>query len=928
MIHSRAGDEKNALEQVGTRWYAFETTKAAAELGVDPGRGLSAGDVRERAAEYGPNALVAAPRRARILVFLDQFRSLLAYVLIGAALLAAVVGDVKDPIVISAVLFINAVIGFVQVNRAERSMDALKRMLIARSRVRRDGHVVEIDSRALVPGDVVLLEAGDRVPADGRLIITASLAVDESVLTGESVPVDKISEPLGDEELPVAEHVNLAFMNTTVARGSAELLVIRTGMLTEIGRIAGMLASAVRAATPLQRQLDSLGRRIAALAGVASLAVFALALRDGEEFSDAALTAVALAVASIPEGLPAVVAVTLAVGARRMARRNAIVKRLASVETLGATSVICSDKTGTLTLNQMTARALWRGVLFDIEGHGYEPTGRITAAEGGDVPELRPALLPAVLCNNSVLAADGAIVGDPTEAALVVLAAKGGVDADTERRRCPRIAEIPFDSAHKFMATFHRHPDDPGRILVCVKGAPEVLIDRCDRLADSIDDEQPIDDARRRELEGDIEALAARGLRVLAIASRTIDDTGTVEEALEHELFGLVHGLRLEALVGILDPARPEAAEAIARCRDAGIQVKMITGDHAATARSIAADLGIPGRVITGRELDELDVEALSDEIDGLGVFARVAPEHKVRIVEALQRRQNIVAMTGDGVNDAAALKTADIGVAMGVAGTEVAREAGEMVLADDNFATIVVAIEIGRTIYDNILKFVRFQLSTNIGAILTILGALLVGLPTPFTPIQMLWVNLIMDGPPAIALGLDPSAPGVLNRPPRRMSVPILTRSRLSRLALLGVVMATGTLLVFAGARRGNLGSEVAGTMAFTTFVAFQLFNALNARSEHASVFRRHTLTNGRLWGALGAVAVLQIAAVHLSAFGTILDTVPLNATEWAVCAAVAATILIADELRKAATRARERRASRTSRHGRVSPRPRRLPC
>lgn len=894
-----------------TRWYAVDGGEAAARLGVDPGRGLSADAVEERAAEFGPNALEEAARRVRLLVFLDQFRSLLSYVLMAAAVLAALVGDVKDPIVISAVLVINAVIGFVQVNRAERSMDALKRLLIARSRVRRDGHVLEIDARDLVPGDVVLLEAGDRVPADGRLIITASLAVDESVLTGESVPVDKISEPLGDEELPVAEHVNFAFMNTTITRGSAELLVIRTGMRTEIGRIAGMLASAVRAATPLQRQLDSLGRRIAALAGVASFAVFALALR-GSGFSDAALTAVALAVASIPEGLPAVVAVTLAVGARRMARRNAIVKRLASVETLGATSVICSDKTGTLTFNQMTVRALWRGRLFQVEGHGYEPVGTVTAAEGGDVPDLRPALVTAVLCNNSALADDDGIVGDPTEAALVVLAAKADIDAEVERGRCPRIAEIPFDSAYKFMATFHRHPDHPGHLLVCVKGAPEVLLDRCGWFADSVDGEQPLDDARRRELERDIEALAARGLRVLAIASRTVDDADTMELTLEHERFGLVHDLRLEALVGILDPARPEAAEAIARCRGAGIQVKMITGDHAATARSIAAELGIPGRVITGRELDELGVDALSDEIDGLGVFARVTPEHKVRIVEALQRRQNIVAMTGDGVNDAAALKTADIGVAMGVAGTEVTKEAGEMVLADDNFATIVVAIEIGRTIYDNILKFVRFQLSTNIGAILTILGALLVGLPAPFTPIQMLWVNLIMDGPPAIALGLDPPAPGVLSRPPRRMSEHILTRSRLVRLTFLGVVMAAGTLLVFAGARRSDLGSEVAGTMAFTTFVLFQLFNALNARSEHASVFRRHTLTNGRLWSALAAVAVLQIAVVHLSVFGTVVDTVPLNATEWAVCGAVAATILIVDELRKVVTRALDRGASR----------------
>ena len=466
-------------DDVGTRWYAVEIADAANRLGVDPVRGLSVDDVEERATRYGPNALAEAPRRARILVFLDQFRSLLAYVLMGAALLAAVVGDVKDPIVISVVLVVNAVIGFVQVNRAEHSMEALKRMLVARSWVRRDGNVVEIDARALVPGDVVLLEPGDRVPADGRLIVTASLAVDESVLTGESAPVDKISERLDGEGLPVAEHVNLAFMNTSVTRGTGELLVVRTGMRTEIGRIAGMLAGAARTETPLQRQLDSLGRRIALLAGVASLAVFTLALRDGEDLSDAALTAVALAVASIPEGLPAVVAVTLAVGARRMARRNAIVKRLASVETLGATSVICSDKTGTLTLNQMTARAVWRGAVFDVEGHGYEPVGRITGPRSAEAFDLRPALVPAVVCNNSALTDDSGIVGDPTEAALVVLAAKAGVDANVERARRPRIAEIPFDSAHKFMATFHRDPDAPGRLQVCVKGAPEVLLDRC-----------------------------------------------------------------------------------------------------------------------------------------------------------------------------------------------------------------------------------------------------------------------------------------------------------------------------------------------------------------------------------------------------------------------------------------------------------------
>ena len=890
-----------------SRWHALEPGAAADRLGVDPLIGLSGVVAGERLRSCGPNALAEPPRRSRILLFLEQFRSLLAYVLAGTAVLAAVVGDAKDSIVIVVVLVVNAGIGFVQVNRAERSMDALKRMLVVRARVRRDSHVVEVFAEVLVPGDVVLLEAGDRVPADGRLLTAAGFALDESALTGESAPVDKVSVALDDDDLPVAERANVAFMNTTVARGSAELLVTHTGMRTQIGQIAGILAGTARAETPLQRQLDSLGRRIALLAGVASVVVLVLALLEGDPFSEATLTAVALAVASIPEGLPAVVAVTLAVGARQMARHNAIVKRLASVETLGSTSVICSDKTGTLTLNQMTARALVRGIPFDVEGHGYERAGSITPRAGVETPDLRPALIPAVLCNNSALSDDG-IVGDPTEVSLVVLAGKAGIDADAERQRWPRIAEVPFDAAHKFMATFHRDAAANPEVLECVKGAPEALLERCAWVSDEIGMVHRLDDDRRRTLQDDVDALAERGLRVLAIASRVLGGAERLERSTQHELFQLVDELRLEALVGIQDPARPEARDAVASCRTAGIQVKMITGDHPVTAQAIAADLGITGRAVTGDGLNRLSADQLGAEIDEIGVFARVAPEHKVRIVKALQLRGHIVAMTGDGVNDAAALKTADIGVAMGITGTEVTKEAGEMILADDNFATIVTAVKSGRTIYDNILKFVRFQLSTNVGAILTIIGARLVGLPTPFTPIQMLWVNLIMDGPPAIALGVDPPAPDVLLHPPRPASDRILTPRRLVRLSTIGLVMATGTLIVFARARQHDL--VAAGTMAFTTFVILQLFNAINARSVHASAFGRHTFTNWRLWAALGTVAMMQVAAVQIPALQEIFDTTALSPAQWSECLLVATSVLLVDESRKMLTRTRARSA------------------
>jgi Ca2+-transporting ATPase len=893
-----------------TPWHELDTGNAAARLEVDPVTGLTGAEATRRLALHGPNQLAEKPPRPRWKRFLDQFRSTLVYVLVGAAVVAAAVGDVKDPIVIGLVLLLNAVLGYVQEGRAENALAALERMLVTRVRVRRDGIVDEIDATTLTPGDVVLLEAGDRVPADGRLLVAASVAVDESALTGESVPVDKTSDVLASSaaRMVIGDRHNEAFMNTTVVRGRAELLVTATGMSTEMGRVASMLGEAEPGPTPLQVQLEHLGKRLAGVAVLAVALVFALQLAQGEPLADAVIGAVALAVAAIPEGLPAVVTVTLAVGVRQMALRNAIVKRLASVETLGATTVICSDKTGTLTLNEMTATDLVTADRrWEVSGQGYGFDGEVRDPHAPDTPAPSDAVLVAALCNDASVR-DGELVGDPTEGALVVLAAKAGIDVDQARRRFERVGEVPFDSTTKLMATFHAEPDDPATVLVAVKGAPDVLLDRCDRAAVAVGT-TGLDAARRDQLTAANRELAARGLRVLALASRRIatDDAVSPDGVIKQPERWMT-GLTLDGLVGIVDPPRSEAADAIGLCHRAGIAVKMITGDHADTARAIAGSLGLDGDVVTGAQLDAMDDGDLAERVEEIGVFARVSPEHKVRVVRALQAHGHVVAMTGDGVNDAAALRTAEIGVAMGITGTEVTKEAGDMVLADDNFATIVGAVERGRTIYDNIVKFVRFQLSTNLGAIGTVLTASAIGLPVPFTAIQVLYVNLIADGPPAMTLGVDPPSPGIMDRSPRRTDAAILDLRRASRLLIFAAVMVMGTVGVLVWGR-DTYGEEVGLTMAFTTFVLFQLVNVFNARTEHSSALSGYSFTNRRLWGAITGVALLQVAVVHVGFLQDVFTTTSLTAGQWLVCAAVALTVLFVEELRKLGASARRRR-------------------
>ncbi len=860
-------------------WHAVDIQHAVAELGVDPERGLDPSEAGRRLEAFGPNQLAEKPPRSAAMLLAEQFRSVLILILGGAALLALAIGHLLDAAVILLVVSVNATLGFLQERRAELAIAALRRMLAIHCRVRRRGELRRVSAAQLVVGDLVMLEAGDRVPADGRLIAAHRLEIDESTLTGESQPVTKRAQLVLPEDTPSADRVNLAFMNTLVTRGRAELLVTDTGMRTHVGLLAAMLEETEEGPTPLQQQLDRLGKRIAAVAGLGVALVFGFGLLRGEGLVGLILTSISLAVAAIPEGLPAVVTVTLALGMHRMARQRAIVKRLAAVETLGCTTLICSDKTGTLTRNRMEVRALWyRGARLSL------PTELCAA-------ELEPLLLGVALCNDCTVRA-GERIGDPTEAALLTLAAEAGVRREAKEATLPRVAEIPFDASTKLMATFH---DDGHCVRLFVKGAPEVVLERCTEFLGP-EGPRPLEYDMAQQALRENEALAGGALRVLGVATRTLS---RMEFQAASDPSPHLEKLTFVGLVGLMDAPRPEAKQALELCGAAGIRVKMVTGDHAQTATAVARELGLVGEAVTGAELERMSEEELEKRFESIAVFARVAPEHKVRIVRAARARGHIVAMTGDGVNDAPALKSADIGVAMGEVGTEVAKEAAAMVLADDNFATIVRAVREGRAIYENIGKFVRFQLSTNFGALLSVFSAPLFGLPLPFNPIQILWVNIIMDGPPALALGLDPPSPEIMEVPPRDPRERILPWSRVGKLFYFGVVMTAGTLGMLAwGLRTGP--PERALTLAFTTFVLFQFFNVFNARRDRGTALNEHLFTNWRLWSALGVVLALQLLAANWGPAQAVFHTGELSAREFGLAAGVASSVLVIEELRK----------------------------
>jgi Ca2+-transporting ATPase len=881
-------------------WHALSTQDALDRQGVSLDRGLSEAEVERRRAAGGPNRFSEAATEPRWRAFVRQYQDPMQIVLLVAgALCLFLPGQFYTGLVLIGLTLLNAGMGLNQEGKAEASVAALQKLMVVKARVRRDGALVEVPMEDIVPGDVVNVEAGDLVPADARILSAATLEIDESALTGESVPVPKQVDPVASDAA-LGDRVDMAFMNTQVTRGSGTILVTATGMGTEVGHISGMLQTTITEQTPLTIQLARLTNQILAIAGVALVASIAIGyFINGQTLQTLFLTAVAFAVSAIPTGLPAVVTAVLSMGTQTLASAGAIVKRLRSVETLGSTSAINSDKTGTLTLNQMTAvQMAIPGRRYTISGEGYQTTGQISHAGGqADVP-LEPYLMPMALCADAEVK-DGALVGDPTEGALVVLAAKGGVDPTLTRERYPRVATLPFDAAYKLMATFHSMQDAKGRAVIraYIKGAPDQLMKRA-ASAHGPDGTEVSIDKIRDAAAAENDRLGKLGLRVMATGQKDFDPKRFDPNA---DLLPLIDGLTLLAMVGIVDPARPEAKDAIAQAKEAGIRVRMITGDHAVTAEAIADQLGIEGRAITGAEFAAMSDEEAAREIDGIGVIARVAPEDKVHLVDVLKSKGHIVAMTGDGVNDAPALKKADIGVAMGITGTEVSKEAAVMILTDDNFATIVKAVELGRALYDNLMRYIRFQMGVLFGFIITFLGSSIFNILSgiPFLPLQTLWVNFTVDVFQAIGLGWGKPREGLMAQPPRPKDQPILPRRLLAWLVLAGFVMAVGTLGVIVYASN-NYGDAVAHTMGLATFSVFNLLFSLETADENRTLFSSELLENPMLLKTTALSIVTIVFATELGILQRILGTVGLTIEQWGICVLVGASIVVVAEIKK----------------------------
>ena len=884
-------------------WYRQSIEDSARELNVDIANGLDPDEAQQRLIQYGPNKLAEKPKEPGWKAFLRQYKDFMQIILLATALVSLIfLRDYQTFLLLFVLTVFNAILSLSQESKAEASLASLRQMMQLHARVRRGGQVMQVTAEELVPGDVVLFEAGDKVPADGRLVEAATLEIEEAALTGESTPVLKDIAPIDKTDCPLGDRLDLAFMNTTVTRGRGVMIVTNTAMSTEIGKIAGMMSAVKEEKTPLQNQLDRLTIVMASLAGVAFVAMTLINLYRGVEFDVLLITGVSMAISAIPTGLPAVVTTVLSLGTTALAKSNAIVKRLTSVETLGSTSAICSDKTGTLTLNQMTARELLIvGHRFTIEGEGYSTKGAIRfVGEESDI-NIRPAYIAMALDTDAVL--DGEkLIGDPTEGALIVLAEKGGVDVKATRQQYPRVAELPFDSAYKMMATFHNmnRPDGKPVVRAYVKGAPDVLLSRSSHGINPKGEVVALNDDHRKMVMQANDRLASQGMRVLAFAGKGFDpETFDPNANLLDELNDLI----LFAFVGIVDPPRPEAKAAISEAHAAGIQIRMITGDHAVTAGAIAKELGIPGRAITGQEFAAMSDEQVMQDVDNIGVIARVAPEHKVRLVEILQRKGHIVAMTGDGVNDAPALKTANIGVAMGITGTEATKEAAAMILTDDNFATIIKAVEFGRTIYDNLLKYIRFQLAQLVGFILTFLGSALFNIVSgvPFTPGQILWINFLVDAPPGIRLGQDAPTPGLMERKPRPASDSIITRPLAVWLGLGGLSMALAALGIMMYFEKAGAPVETVRTLGFVTFSLSHIYAALSYRNPNHTVFSRETLNNPSLNWAILISFLAIFLPTELDFLSRRLELVSLPFEGWLLCALVASLTLWVSEIYKA---------------------------
>jgi magnesium-transporting ATPase (P-type) len=877
-------------------WHALPAEDVEASLHTDH-HGLSEPEARARLERHGPNQLEEAPAPSPLVVLLRQFASPLIYILVAATVVTVLLEEYIDAGVIAAVLALNAVIGFTQERKAEGAVRALMQLVVPHARVVRGGHECEIDSRELVPGDVVLLESGTRVPADLRLVSATGLLIDESLLTGESRPVSKHTAAVAADAV-LADRRSMAYTGAAVASGRGRGLVVATGAGTELGAIAGLMRDEAVTRTPLQDRMNSLARTIGVVVGIASVVTFGLGVALGGRPEEMFLTGVALAVAAIPEGLPVAFTITLALGVHRMARRRAIVRRLPAVETLGSTTVIGSDKTGTLTENRMTVQEIW------VPGQRYRRVGEGDASTfveddeegpGGGGTALHLTLLTGLLTNEASVFRSGdelRMQGDPTEAALLVAGIRGGLEPSELRDAYELFAEIPFESEHRYSASWRVH--HRGEHYEFVKGAPERILAMCGSMATD-DGPAPLDSAA---VQAAATGLAADGLRVLAFAYRRVAAVAEPPEVMSEPSELVFVGLQ-----AMRDPPRAGVREAIDGCRDAGIRVLMITGDHALTARAIADDLGISdggGRVLTGAEIATMDDDALEAAVDEVTVYARVAPDDKLRIVRALQRRGEVVAVTGDGVNDAPALKAAAIGVAMGRGGTDVAREASDMVLADDNFVTITAAVEEGRVTFDNVRKVTFFLVSTGAAAIFAIFTGVGLGWPLIMLPAQLLWLNLVTNGLQDVALAFEPAERGVLRRPPRPRDEGVLTPLLWERAAVAGAVMATGTLALFRWEldRSGSL--PAAQTVALTTMVVFMAFQAGNARSATRSIFRMNPVSNPFLFAATGAALAVHVGALYLRPTQVVLRVEPIGPEAWLRIVVVASTILLAMELHK----------------------------
>jgi len=873
-------------------WYRQETTEVIESLATDGQAGLTPAEAQRRLAEHGPNELVERGLKSPWLILWEQLTGLMVLILIVAAVVSGALGDWKDAIAILAIVVLNAVLGFSQEFRAEKAMAALKQLAVPTVKVRRGGHVVEISASELVPGDIVLLETGGLVPADGRLLESVNLRVEEAALTGESEPVEKHARVLDRPELTVGDRLNMVYMGTVVTYGRGVAIVTATGMDTELGRIAELIQTVEREPTPLQRRLEQLGKGLAVAALGIVAVVFILGLLRGEDWQLMLLTAISMAVAAVPEGLPAVVTIALALGAQRMLKRQALIRKLPAVETLGSVTVICSDKTGTLTENRMTVTVL--DVLGETQQVDTLLRRGIPVADAELLPGERPSVRSlgllakaAALCNDASLepTPEGGYqaVGDPTEGALVVAAAELGLVKSELDLRWPRVGEVPFTSERKRMTTVHRvgvtsdETDAPwccGTYVAFAKGAVDSLLDISERVW-SGDEDLPLNDELRERILDANDRLAGQGQRVLGVAFRPLyEEPDPADEA------GLERAMTFIGLVGMIDPPRPEVREAVATAKSAGIRPVMITGDHPLTAQQIAWELDIAadGKPLTGRDLSAMAADDLEGVVDQVSVYARVSPEHKLKIVRALQDRGQIVAMTGDGVNDAPALKKADIGVAMGITGTDVSKEAADMVLLNDNFATIVAAVKEGRTIYDNIRKFIKYTLSSNAGEIWVMLLAPLAGMPLPLLPLQILWINLVTDGLPGLAMGVEPPEPDTMNRPPHHPQESIFGRGLGRHVLWVGLLM--GLVSLGMGYWTWRAGWANWQTMIFTTLTLSQMGHALAVRSRE-SLFKVGLLSNKALLGAVLLTFVLQMAVVYVPFLQNLFKTSALTLGE-----------------------------------------------